>query len=118
MLNKDFGKLCTPAKIYFVLGLITILMALFNGFTIIGVVMKLFFIFIWTMFLGWICDKVSPMISWGLVLAPFVMMVLVAFGIMREIAMVRRLNPMRGTVLEGAETMNDTKERKEKMDPK
>lgn len=93
-MNKEFAKLCTPAKLYFTLAVLSIILGLFSRINILAIVMNLIFAGIWTMFLAWICDKVSPMISWFLVLAPFIMIVLVGLGIMREIRMVNSLNPM------------------------
>lgn len=94
IMNKEFAKLCTPAKLYFTLAVLSIILGLFSRINILAIVMNLIFAGIWTMFLAWICDKVSPMISWFLVLAPFIMIVLVGLGIMREIRMVNSLNPM------------------------
>lgn len=94
MLQKNFAKLCTPARIYFMLALISAVIVLYNGIPFLAVAMNLFIAFIWTMFLAWICDKVSPVISWALVLAPFVMIFLVGLGIMREVQYVKMLNPI------------------------
>lgn len=94
IMKKEFAKLCTPARLYFTLAVLSIIIGLFSRINILAIVMNLVFAGIWTMFLAWICDKVSPMISWFLVLAPFIMIVLVGLGIMREIRMVRSLNPM------------------------
>lgn len=93
-MNKDFAKLCTPAKVYFALAVLAIIMSLFNGFTFLGIFIQLLFAAIWTMFLSWICDKINPAVSWFLVLAPYAMMFLVALGVMREIKQIRALDPM------------------------
>lgn len=85
IMNKEFAKFCTPAKLYFTLSVLGIIMSLFNRINILAIIMNLIFAGIWTMFLAWICDRVSPMISWFLVLAPFIMILLIALGIMREI---------------------------------
>jgi hypothetical protein len=94
MFEKNFSKLCTPARIYFILALVSAGVVLYNGIPVLAVAMNLFIALIWTMFLAWICDKVSPMISWALVLAPFVMIFLVGLGLMREIQYVKMLNPI------------------------
>lgn len=93
-MNKDFAKLCTPARVYFALAVLAIIMSLFNRFTFLGVFIQLLFAVIWTMFLGWVCDKINPAISWFLVLAPYAMMLLVTLGVMREIKQIRALDPM------------------------
>jgi len=97
MFEKNFSKLCTPARIYFILALVSAGVVLYNGVPFLAVAMNLFIALIWTMFLAWICDRVSPMISWALVLAPFVMIFLVGLGVMREIQYVKMLNPIHET---------------------
>lgn len=75
-----FNSLCDPAKLYFVLVFISILMALFRGMPIMNVVIKLIFAFFWVMVLNWICNKGYRAVSWFLVLLPFIMMILPALG--------------------------------------
>jgi len=81
-MNKEFSKLCTPAKIYFVLAVIACIIALFNGFGVVAVVIKLIFAFIWTFILGWLCDKGFKALSWFLVLIPYIIILLVLLGMM------------------------------------
>jgi len=78
---KDFGKLCTPAKIYFAIAVIAGIMALFSGISIMMVFMKLVFAFIWTYVLAWLCDKGYPSISWFLVLLPYIIIILAMLNI-------------------------------------
>ena len=80
---KQFSKLCTPAKIYFAIAVISSIIALFNGFRLMPVFIKLIFAFIWTFILGWLCDKGYTSISWFLVLLPYILIVLGMFGIYR-----------------------------------
>ena len=93
-MNKVFSKLCTPAKIYFSLAILSILLGLFNGIHIFAIVGKLFFAFIWTYILAFLCKKGFKMVSWFLVLLPFIMIFLVLFGVMRNIKQVHYLNPL------------------------
>lgn len=83
-MNRDFSKLCTPAKVYFAIAVIASVFALFNGFSVLSVLLKIFFAFIWTFVLGWLCDKGYKTISWVLVLLPYIMIVLVMMGMMRN----------------------------------
>jgi c-di-AMP phosphodiesterase-like protein len=92
--KESFAKLCTPAKIYFSLAILSIILGLFNGFHLIMIVIKLIFAFIWTYGLSWLCKKGFKALSWFLVLLPFIMMFLVLFGIMRDIKQVHYLNPL------------------------
>ena len=83
MLNKEFSKLCTPAKIYFAIAVIACIIALFNGLGIISVILKLIFAFIWTFILGWLCNKGYKSAAWFLVLLPYIIFLLALVGIMR-----------------------------------
>lgn len=73
---KNFSKLCTPAKIYFAIAVITAVFALFNGASMMMEFWKIIFAFIWTFVLGWLCDKGYKSISWFLVLLPYIIMLL------------------------------------------
>ena len=93
-MNTDFDKLCTPAKLYFALSILSCIIMLFNRNNIIAIFSKLIFAFLWAYLLGWLCRKGYKTISWILVLLPFIMMVLVFFGIMRHMREIDQLNPM------------------------
>ena len=83
-MTKRFDELCTPAKLYFGLAVISCIIALFNGVKFMPVAMNLIVAFIWTIILGWICGKGFTGVSWFLVLFPYVVMLLVLFGLMRD----------------------------------
>jgi len=80
-MNKEFSKLCTPAKIYFVIAVLACIFALISGVKVVAVFFKLVFAFIWTFILAWLCDKGYKGISWFLVLLPYIIIALAAFGI-------------------------------------
>jgi len=82
-MNKEFSKLCTPAKIYFVLAILASIVVLFSGMGIVAVVVKLIFAFIWTFILSWLCEKGYKSLSWFLVLLPYIMVLLVLLGVMK-----------------------------------
>ena len=94
-MNTDFNKLCTPAKIYFAFSLLSCILMLFNRMSILAVFTKLIFAFLWAFILGWLCSKGYASLSWFLVLLPFVMILLVAFGIMKHMREIDKLNPMK-----------------------
>ena len=96
-MEKEFSKLCTPAKIYFVLAIIASVFALFSGMGIVAVVIKLFFAFIWTFILSWLCQKGYKSLSWFLVLLPYVLILLGAFTVMNSYGMMKYMNPMYGS---------------------
>ena len=80
-MNKDFSKLCTPAKIYFAIAVIASIIALVNGIGLMAIFLKLIFAFIWTYILAWLCDKGYKTISWFLVLLPYILIALAMFGL-------------------------------------
>ena len=97
---KDFRKLCTPAKIYFAIAVISVIFGLFNGMPLMMAFWKMIFAFIWTYALGWLCKKGYDSISWFLVLLPYIIMVLAMFNIYHVTYEQRQL--MRSVGLQGA----------------
>jgi hypothetical protein len=65
-------KLCSPALLYLIMCGISLLCALpyVSGLLIL---VKLFFIIIWTWFLNFLCSKGYSTVSWILVLMPFIL---------------------------------------------
>ena len=92
--DKTFAELCTPAKIYFSLSILSILIGLFSGFHVVTILTKLFFAFIWTFILSWLCNKGFKNLSWFLVLLPFLFILLVLFGVMKNVKQINYLNPL------------------------
>ena len=78
-MNKEFRALCTPAKLYFVIALISIGFALFNHFDIVFLVIKLLFALVWTLILSCLCDKGFSYLAWGLVLFPYFLILISLF---------------------------------------
>ena len=72
-MNKEFSKLCTPAKIYFAIALFVSMFELYKGVHIMNVFVKLLIALIWTVILGWLCSKGFKMVSWFLVLLPYIL---------------------------------------------
>jgi hypothetical protein len=70
----DFSKLCTPALVYLVISVITIVVGIFTDFHIVSLLIKAFFVALWTWFLNYLCSKGYKIISWVLVLLPFLVM--------------------------------------------
>ena len=80
-MEKTFSKLCTPAKIYFVIALVASIIALFRGINFMSVFMKMVFALLWTYILSWLCKKGYTSISWFLVLLPYIVILLAVFRI-------------------------------------
>jgi len=99
-MEKMFEKLCTPAKLYFAIALVSCIIALFNRVGVMMVAIKLLFAFIWTYILSWLCKAGYKTISWFLVLFPYIVILFGFFGI---VLLSRRHKEMLNSVqLQGA----------------
>jgi hypothetical protein len=67
--------LCTPAVVYLVLAIISILYMIADRFSIENILFKTVIIAIWTWFLNFLCSKGHTGISWFLVVLPFLFMI-------------------------------------------
>ena len=81
-MKNSFTELCSPAKLYFVLVIISIIIGVFSGFQVLAIIIKLIFAVIWTMVLNWLCKKGWKTLSWILVLLPFLLILVTYFGMM------------------------------------
>jgi hypothetical protein len=82
-MDFKISKLCTPAKIYFAIAVLSIIFALFSGFSIMYAFWKFIFALIWTFILGYLCKKGFKTISWILVLLPYIVIILVMLRLYR-----------------------------------
>ena len=74
MMNTSFDALCDPAKLYLVLSIVALIVALFKRIPLTTLVLKAFFILFWTWVLNYLCLKGFKMVSWFLVLFQFLVM--------------------------------------------
>jgi len=65
------SNLCTPAMIYFVISIIYLIINSFTNFNIMFIIVKLFFIMLWSWFLNFLCKNGLTIISWLLIVLPF-----------------------------------------------
>ena len=73
--NFDFGKYCTPAQLYLILGAIGVIMGFFKNYGVETLLMNALFLVVWAWILNWLCSKGLKAISWILVLLPFIMVI-------------------------------------------
>ena len=85
----NLSDLCTPAQIYFVISLITLVLAVIKQFKMSSILYKVVFMFAWTWFLNFLCSKGYKSVSWFLVLLPFVVM---ALGIIMVLGSASKVN--------------------------
>jgi hypothetical protein len=108
-LTKTFKELCTPAALYFVISVIAIIIALFNGMKLMAVGIKAVFVIIYTFFLNFLCQKGFKSVSWFLVLLPYILMLavfLMAFFKIKEGMEVKGAPPAVASAV-AAETISD-----------
>ena len=67
------SQLCTPAMIYFLISAISLVISVFTHFNVMSLIFKGLMLLIWTWFLNYLCSKGYIVISWILVLLPFLM---------------------------------------------
>ena len=76
-----FQSLCTPAKIYLTIAVVSSVIALYNKVMFGAVFTKLLFAMLWTYILSQLCKKGYANVSWFLVLFPYVVILLAALCI-------------------------------------
>lgn len=69
-------KLCTPALIYFVLAIISLLILVVNKMPAMFLMSKLVFVVLWTWFLNFVCTKGFTNVSWVLVVSPYIILLI------------------------------------------
>ena len=69
-------KLCTPALLYFVLAVMSILFMIVNKTVAAYVFGNMVGVLLWTWFLNFFCNKGFTVVSWVLVLSPYVIILI------------------------------------------
>ena len=99
-IKKQFNKLCDPSQFYLVLSLFSLVVYLINMFdhddkanTVIGIVIQLVVVLVWTCVLNWVCSfKHGSKISWFLVFLPLIMtiaLLLVIYHLIDELGLTK-----------------------------
>lgn len=81
----NYLNLCTPALVYLVISVMSILVMAFMSFSILTLFIKALFSIMWAWVLNWTCTKGYTGISWVLVLMPYIFVIstmLIALEIM------------------------------------
>ena len=78
---KPLHQLCDPAKLYLVISVVSILASLMAD-SILGVSIHAVSVLLWAFLLGWLCDQGHSGVSWFLVLAlPILMLIILIIGV-------------------------------------
>ena len=78
-----FANLCTPAKIYLVITILSSIITLFTRGSITSVIVHLLFALFWTYILSWLCKKGFSGVSWVLLLLPYILFLLAMLGLFK-----------------------------------
>jgi hypothetical protein len=68
----SISSLCTPAFIYVVIAIISLLFSIGTS-SVMSLIVQGFFVLLWTWFLNFLCSKGYTGISWFLVIIPYVL---------------------------------------------
>ena len=68
--------ICAPSLLFLILSLFSILIMISENFNILSIVVKVFFVSIWTWFLNFLCSQGYTTVSWFLVIIPFIFFIL------------------------------------------
>lgn len=76
--------LCNPALLYFILAVMSILALIIHKTCATVIIGKIIGVLLWTWFLNYVCGKGFTNVSWGLVIAPYVIIfIALASGIIK-----------------------------------
>ena len=78
----SFSKMCEPAKLYLIVSMIFLVMAIFSRISALTLLIKGVFVLIWTMVLNWLCSKGFSGLAWIIVLLPFLVLFMAMFTTM------------------------------------
>lgn len=68
--------LCAPSLLFLILSIISIIILLFNKTSLIISLLQLLFIIIWTWVLNFLCVNGYTVVSWILVILPFIFLII------------------------------------------
>lgn len=68
--------LCIPAILFLILSIFSIVIMIFQQFEVITISIKILLVAIWTWFLNYLCLKGHEVVSWMLVILPYLLFLL------------------------------------------
>ena len=69
------SNLCTPAFLYFIISFLYLIFTSFANFNIMNIIIKLFFIVLWSLLLNFLCTNGLSIIAWIMVIIPFFILI-------------------------------------------
>lgn len=77
--NFNYKELCKPARWYFYISIIAIIVLLFQGISLSTLIIKAIIMFFWMWFLNKLCSWGYRNTAWILVLLPIILFLIVIF---------------------------------------
>lgn len=74
---KEIEKLCTPAKVYLAIAILSTIVGFFAKIRVFALIAKLIFALLYTYILNFLCKKGYQNMSWFLVALPYIVMMIV-----------------------------------------
>lgn len=78
------SQLCTPAMIYFVLSILSLVISAFYQLNVASILVQLLFIALWTWILNFFCKAGYTALSWVIVFFPFIMAALLFLNLVKK----------------------------------
>ena len=81
--------ICAPAMLYLILGILALIYMIYEKLSISSILFKTLFIVVWTWILNFLCSKGYEVLSWILVLLPFIIGIIFlinSFYVLRKIS--------------------------------
>lgn len=81
--------ICAPALLYLVISIFAIIYMILAHYDASSILLKSLFILLWTWLLNLICVKGFEVLSWILVLLPYIIFILVIFLIYHHVSKIK-----------------------------
>ena len=85
--------MCMPAKVYFALALIAVILTSMTSFNLSSIIFSVIVLILWSLLLNWICSLGFTGMSWALVLVPFASILFTLIIGNETISANNRINP-------------------------
>jgi hypothetical protein len=79
-----FKEICTPAKVYFFISAVAVIISLFSGFHLTPFLMKVGFVLLWTYLVNLLCKKGFKTFSWFFAFSPYIFILVGSLRNFRE----------------------------------
>jgi hypothetical protein len=82
--GNTFKEICTPARVYFFISAVAVIISLFSGFHFMAFLMKAGFVLVWTFLVNLLCKKGFKTFSWFFAFSPYIFILVGSIKNFRE----------------------------------